>query len=113
MEQQDMSKVGMELKRLRTKHSYTQEQIANDLGCTVSFISNIENNRAKLNLRVLLYYAKLCNVTLDSILNAGDADTDEKKHSEARDAELLNIVHQFSVEEQDKMIKILKFIKDM
>lgn len=117
MEQQDLSKVGMELKRLRTEHSYTQEQIANDLGCTVSFISNIENNRAKLNLRVLLYYAKLCNVTLDSILNAGEytgvADTDEKKRSEARDAELLNIVHQFSVEEQDKIIKILKFINDM
>ncbi len=37
----------------------TQEQVAKDLNCTVPFVSNVENNRAKLNLRVLLYYSKL------------------------------------------------------
>ena len=74
LDQYNFEKIGMELKRLRTEHSYTQEQIAGDLGCTVSFVSNIENNRAKLNLRVLMYYARLCNVTVDSILNAGQEE---------------------------------------
>ena len=72
MDNYNFDKIGEELKRLRTEHSYTQEQIAEALGCTVSFVSNIENNRAKLNLRVLTYYAKLFHVTVDSILGAGE-----------------------------------------
>lgn len=108
----DMSKVGLEMKRLRVEHSYTQEQVADDLGCTVAFVSNIENNRAKLNLRVLLYYASLCNVTVDSILNAGRPADTARSASDTRDSELLYTFHQFGEEEQDKIIKILKYVKD-
>lgn len=111
MDNLNLYKIGIELKRLRTECSYTQEQIADDLGCTVSFISNIENNRAKLNLRVLMYYANLCNVTVDSILNAGKSDTDIINCSDSRDADILNVIHQFSVEEQDKIVKVLRYLK--
>ena len=45
MKNYNFDKIGEELKRLRTERSYTQEQVAEDLGCTISFISNIENNR--------------------------------------------------------------------
>ena len=113
MENYDLDKIGMELKRLRTEHSYTQEQIAEDLGCTVSFVSNVENNRTKLNLRVLMYYARLCNVTVDSILSAGHKDDAQQNTSRVRDAEALNVLHQFSPEEQDKIIKTLKYIKEL
>ena len=70
----DYEIIGKELKRLRTEHAYTQEQMAEQLGCTVSFVSNVENNRAKLSLRVLTYYAKLFHVSVDSILNVGRTD---------------------------------------
>ncbi len=113
MEQYNFDKIGIELKRLRTEHSYTQEQIADDLGCTVSFVSNIENNRAKLNLRILMYYAGLCNVTIDSILNAGKDDARSQDISCTRDAEVLNLLHQFSPDGQEKIIKILKTIKEI
>lgn len=113
LDQYNFEKIGMELKRLRTEHSYTQEQIAGDLGCTVSFVSNIENNRAKLNLRVLMYYARLCNVTIDSILNAGQNEDRQQDISEARDAEALNILHQFPPDRQEQIIRILKYIKEM
>ena len=112
LDQYNFEKIGMELKRLRTEHSYTQEQIAGDLGCTVSFVSNIENNRAKLNLRVLMYYARLCNVTVDSILNAGQEEEKQQDISSARDAEALNILHQFPPEKQEKIIQVLKYIKE-
>ena len=111
--QYNFEKIGMELKRLRTEHSYTQEQIAGDLGCTVSFVSNIENNRAKLNLRVLMYYARLCNVTIDSILNAGQNEDRQQDISETRDAEALNILHQFPPDRQEQIIRVLKYIKEM
>ena len=113
LDQYNFEKIGMELKRLRTEHSYTQEQIAGDLGCTVSFVSNIENNRAKLNLRVLMYYARLCNVTVDSILNAGQKEEKQQDISDTRDAEALNILHQFPPEKQEKIIQVLKYIKEL
>lgn len=113
MENFNLEKIGMELKRLRTENDFTQEQFAKELGCTISFISNIENNRAKLNLRVLTYYAKLCNVTVDSILAAGESDTDSQKHSATRDAEVINIFHQFLPEEQDRILKVLKYLKSI
>ena len=113
LDQYNFEKIGMELKRLRTEHSYTQEQIAGDLGCTVSFVSNIENNRAKLNLRVLMYYARLCNVTIDSILNAGQDEDRQQDISETRDAEALNILHQLPPDRQEQIIRVLKYIKEM
>lgn len=113
MEQYDFEKIGMELKRLRTEHSYTQEQIADEMGCTVAFISNIENNRTKLNLRVLTYYAKLFHVSVDSILNAGQANAQYQNSSANRDAEALDILHQFSPENQEKIIKVLKYMKEI
>ena len=63
MNEVDFSKVGLKMKQLRSERGITQEQVAKDLNCTVPFVSNVENNRAKLNLRVLLYYSKLCNVS--------------------------------------------------
>ncbi len=113
MEQYDFEKIGMELKRLRTEHACTQEQIADEMGCTVAFISNIENNRTKLNLRVLTYYAKLFHVSVDSILNAGQTSAECQNASAIRDAEALDILHRFSPEEQEKIIKLLKYWKEM
>lgn len=111
MEELDFLKVGKEMKRLRTEHSFTQQQVAADLGCTVAFISNIENSRTKLNLRVLFYYSKLFHVSVDSILNAGRDDVDLDAASKLREEELLKIFHQFSEEEQEKITQILEFIK--
>ncbi len=110
MENYNSEKVGLELKRLRQEHSFTQEQIAEGLDCTVAFVSNIENNRAKLNLRVLMYYAKVCNVSVDSILNAGQENY-TTKNSTLLDQKLLHIFHQFTEAEQQKIIKILQLIK--
>lgn len=110
MDNYDFDKIGMEMKRLRTTHRYTQEQIAEELGCTVAFVSNVENNRAKLNLRVLTYYANLFHVTVDSILNAGQNRTDQQNASAARDAEALRALHQFQPAEQEKIIKVLQYI---
>ncbi len=79
MSELDFSKVGLKMKQLRVEQGYTQEMVAEDLDCTVAFVSNLENNRAKLNLRVLLYYSKLCNVTIDEILEPGFTDSSGSK----------------------------------
>ena len=91
MNEVDFSKVGLKMKQLRSERGITQEQVAKDLNCTVPFVSNVENNRAKLNLRVLLYYSKLCNVSVDTILDAGRdiPPLDEKEHQ--LNDEMLNL----------------------
>ena len=53
MYQIDYTNVGKRMKTLRKQAGYTQEQIADALDVTVAFISNIENDRVKMNLRVL------------------------------------------------------------
>ncbi len=110
METLDFQKIGLELKRLRTANNYTQEQIADGLNCTIAFVSNFENNRAKINLRIVHYYSQLCNVTVDSILNAGK-ETATEQTTQILDSEILHLFHQFSEEEQAKIIKILHCLK--
>ena len=110
MEELDFYKIGKEMKRLRREHSFTQEQVAADLGCTVAFISNIENNRTKLNLRVLFYYSKLFHVSVDSILIASRDDIDIGVEAKLREEELLRVFHRFSEEEQQKITEVLEFI---
>ena len=101
MNEVDFSKVGLKMKQLRSERGITQEQVAKDLNCTVPFVSNVENNRAKLNLRVLLYYSKLCNVSVDTI-----PPLDEKEHQ--LNDEMLNVFRGFSVTEKEKIIKMLR-----
>lgn len=108
MNEVDFSKVGLKMKQLRSERDITQEQVAKDLNCTVPFVSNVENNRAKLNLRVLLYYSKLCNVSVDTILDAGrDLPPLDEKERQLND-EVLNVFRGFSVAEKEKIIKMLR-----
>ena len=108
MNEVDFSKVELKMKQLRSERGITQEQVAKDLNCTVPFVSNVENNRAKLNLRVLLYYSKLCNVSVDTILDAGrDLPPLDEKERQLND-EVLNVFRGFSVAEKEKIIKMLR-----
>lgn len=111
MNEIDFSKIGLKMKQLRTEQGITQEKVAKDLDCTTAFVSNLENNRTKLNLRVLLYYAKLCNVSVDTLLNAGEMTQESIHSSERQDRELLDIFHTFTPEEQKKIIEMLKIWK--
>lgn len=104
----DFQLITKEMKRLRIEHSCTQEQLATQLGCTPAFISNIENNKVRLNLRVLTYYARLFHVSVDSILNAGSKTGISQ--DKGLDGEALDVLHQFPPAEQEKIIKVLRYI---
>ena len=68
MYQIDYTNVGKRMKTLRKQAGYTQEQIADALDVTVAFISNIENDRVKMNLRVPVSYTHLRAHETDSYL---------------------------------------------
>lgn len=99
--------IGQKMKKLRKEQGITQEKIAEDLNTTVSFVSNIENNHTKINLRVLSYYSKLLNVSVDYFL--GNDNPHEISHL---DREIIRLLNDFFPEEKQKFIRILKIIKE-
>lgn len=108
----DYQKVGQKMKQLRSSMGITQDRVANDLGCTVAFVSNVEHNRAKLNLRVITYYAQLCNVSVDSLLAAGMKEPVLTDHDQWLDSQMLDAFHKFSEDDRAKIIKTLKIWKN-
>lgn len=110
METIDFAKVGLKMKELRNELGISQQTIATDIGATVAFISNIENNKVKMNLRMIIYYANMCNVPIDVLIDAGR----EKPHYSEEDAinkQILQTLQDFSVDEKHKILQMLQIAK--
>ena len=108
MYQIDYTNVGKRMKTLRKQAGYTQEQIADALDVTVAFISNIENDRVKMNLRVLFYYAKLLNVSIDYLLRPESDENGEK--DDVLNKEILRLLEKFSTDDKEKFVKVLRIL---
>ncbi|KIR02234.1 hypothetical protein P261_01048 [Lachnospiraceae bacterium TWA4] len=96
--------LGLKVKQLRLEREMTQEEVANAIGVTPGYISNVENNRTLCTLKVLIYYAQLTNVSLDYL--AGTISEDYRSRSE--DYEILRLLHGFSGKRKEKIIETLK-----
>ena len=59
---------GTLIKNLRIQKGLTQNQVAEALGVTPGYISNVENNRTAMSLRILTYYARLTGRSLDALV---------------------------------------------
>lgn len=108
MEDLDYKKIGLKMKEVRVSNHIRQDKIANDLGCTIAFVSNVENNRAKLNLRMLAYYSKICNTPMDVFIKAGyGKEAPADAHSDKVE-ELLYLFSELTESEQDGLLRALK-----
>ena len=63
---------GEQIKRYRINLGMTQNQVATELDVTPGYISNVENGRTAMSLRLLIYYAKLMGITLDELVGRHD-----------------------------------------
>ncbi len=63
MNQIDYENLGTRMKELRIKMKLTQAEVARALNVTPGYISNVENNRTAMSLRILIYYARLLNIS--------------------------------------------------
>ena len=61
---------GEQIKSYRTKLGLTQSRVAEELEVTPGYISNVENGRTAMSLRILMYYAKMMNITLDELVGS-------------------------------------------
>ncbi|MCD7957273.1 MAG: helix-turn-helix domain-containing protein [Lachnospiraceae bacterium] len=107
MTQSDYEKLGGKIKELRIQMDLTQAEVASALEVTPGYISNVENNRSAMSLRILIYYAKLMGISLDSLI--GTIDSEYKPV--ALDREIMNELSTLDTETKEKLLKTIRLWK--
>ena len=98
---------GTHIKHIRQKMGLTQNQVAEALGVTPGYISNVENNRTAMSLRVLIYYAKLVGCSLDSLVGNLDPEYAET----ALDRKLYDVILNLDVDTKEKLLQTIEIWK--
>lgn len=100
--------LGKRVKQLRLEHNLTQDQVAKVLHATPGYISNVENGRTAMSLRMLMYFARLTGTTLDSLVGSMDASYT----ATALDNEIMGLLENFTDAEKRKLIKTIQMWKE-
>ena len=95
---------GTHIKHIRQNMGLTQNQVAEALGVTPGYISNVEINRTAFSLRVLIYYAKLVGCSLDSLVGNLDPEYAET----ALDRKLYDVILNLDVDTKEKLLKTIE-----
>ena len=66
--QNEATKLGLNLKRIRTKKAISQGDIARELGVSRGFVSTIENGKTNPTLSTIAKLAKALNVSTNELL---------------------------------------------
>lgn len=104
MNQADYEKLGSKIKDLRIQMNLTQAEVALALNVTPGYISNVENNRTAMSLRILIYFAKLMDISLDSLVGRIDSEYQET----ALDRELMIEIQKMKKEDKKKLLETLR-----
>ena len=91
-------------REIRTQLGLSQNDVAKALHVTRGFISNVENGRVNMSMRLMVYYAQLMHVSLDEIAGL----TDKQYLSTALDNEIMEEVSQLSLEEKNDLLNLLR-----
>ena len=95
---------GSLIKELRIQNGLTQNQVAESLGVTPGYISNVENNRTAMSLRILTYYARLVGCSLDSLVGELEPEYSET----ALDRKLYQTIIRLDAQTKEKLLKTLE-----
>ena len=108
MRDEEFDNLGSQIKDLRIQMKLTQAEVAAALNVTPGYISNVENNRTAMSLLILMYYAKLMNISLDSLI--GKVEPEYKKT--ALDNELQALISKMDDSRKRKLLETLKIWQD-
>ncbi len=95
---------GEQIKSYRLKLGLTQSQVAEEMEVTPGYISNVENGRTAMSLRLLIYYAKITGISLDELV--GNLEPEYKTNS--LDNALIAEIHKLNNSEKEKLLKTIK-----
>lgn len=105
MQELDFAFIGQRIKEIRTEKKLTQEYLANVTDVNVSHISNIETNKVKVSLTLLVNICNALNTTLDYIL-----ENEYHSPESVTEKELFNVIETMPKEKKDTLLKIAKVL---
>lgn len=97
---------GSKIKELRVRNGLTQSYVAEALGVTPGYISNVENNRTAMSLRVLIFYAKLTGLSLDELVGK----LEEEYKPNALDNKLLEKIAALTDDQKEKLLSTIDIL---
>ena len=101
MKELDFARIGQRIREVRLSKHLTQDYLSYATGVNVPHISNIENNRTKVSLTLLVAICNALGVTVDYILQS-----EYTKESPAIEAELLHTMRTLPLEKQRQLLRI-------
>lgn len=105
MEDLNFAFIGQRIRELRNEKMLTQEYIANAVNVNVSHISNIETNKVKVSLTLLVRICNVLGTTIDYVLEHEYHSSDS-----AMEQELINIFKDLEREKQETLLRIAKVL---
>lgn len=105
MQQLDFSFIGQRIKEVRTDRKLTQEKLAEITGVNVSHISNIETNKVKVSLTLLVQICNALDTTLDYLL-----ENEYHNPTSVTEKELFNVIKDMQKEKQETLLRIAKVL---
>ena len=95
---------GERIKELRVQMGLTQNEVAKEMNVTPGYIINVEKGRTSMSLRMLIYYAKLMDISLDSLVGRIDQDYE----SSALDRDIIAELSKMNDDYKKKLLKTIK-----
>lgn len=105
MKELDFALIGRRIKEVRCEKHLTQEFLANATNVNVSHISNIETNKVKVSLTLLVGICNALGITLDYLL-----ENEYSNPTSVIEKELLNTIKDMDNVKLETLLRIAKVL---
>ena len=105
MKELDFRLIGQRIKEIRTEKRLTQEYLAKMTDVNVSHFSNIETNKVKISLTLLVGICNAMDVTIDYLL-----ENEYHNATAVTEKELINTVKNMEKDKQETLLRIAKVL---
>ena len=105
MKELDFAFIGQRIKEVRTEKHLTQEYLASITGVNVSHISNVETNKVKISLTLLVNICNALNITIDYLL-----ENEYHNPTSITEKELFNTIKNMEHSQLETLLRIAKVI---
>ena len=95
---------GKIVKDIRIDMGMTQNEVAEAMNVTPGYISNVENNRTAMSLRMLTYFAKLTGRTIDELVGQFEPEY----RTNALDHALMEQIQKMDDKTKEKLLKTIE-----
>lgn len=105
MKELDFGVIGQRIKEVRSDKKLTQEYLAEKTGVNVSHISNIETNKVKVSLTLLVGICNALDITMDYLL-----ENEYHNPTSVTEKELFNAIKDMDNTKLETLLRIAKVL---